>query len=735
MLGNPRIAQVFAERKQSEYERDRYYGPQLPVQWVVDNKKNYNDNDNDDVIEEVMQIIKQRDPNSNDKMKSSNLTSETADNYANSIYSGTLTKATVIMRKSDDEKFTKVPEGPQDFIGPQIPVDWTELSKGHALRMDLGKGRDQVKVHAKGIVQVVDFSETNIDDEDQIGPGKYNTLKPFGEDAKGVPFKLNVARRDAIGPHGELPESAQEPLAQAIDDSFFEVDMLDIDYAIAKDEATKKPIKGLPLYRKDRHEEEKIDQGQVDHVGGTWFKGMAEEGMKKKAFIDIGKMQGRDDNEDDKKLFENDEEFAEVKLDLEVKDWNPRMPKPVFLAKMSDPETQPRFPKEPVDTKDPDAPPTPTPNYDYVKVRDKLAFVDMSKQVGRSDDIDQEKNLVLKEVEGDIDQLLVDQLAAEREANLIKAKEITGKLKRVPPPIDMSKNAGRDDKVKITEESPPPVQVATSPVQPRVKGISDWSKVKGRDENVDVSKLDVLLEKEELDLEVNPVASSRFKQPKSALSWDKSKSISRFEETKSSTNDLDYGDVDSSKFKKGSSKGATNMNSRAGRGEDEERDLFKKILGNEEVLDVIPDDTAMKRNISSSSFGKSSSSKSILSESTDTKKAATTANKKKSKKSNENTPDVNSNNKNDDDDEVLLSGNVNAKKTVSFGSNTEKKINELDMSALKNMSPPPTPLVSIPDSSKLGRSPPKKMMEGFTDDVTTSQMIERLDKSLKQMNI
>lgn len=703
----------------------------MPVQWVVDNKKYNSNNDNDDVIEEVMQIIKERDPNINDRMKSSNLTSETALNYANSIYSGTLTKANVIMRKSEEEKFDKVPDGPQDFIGPQLPVDWTELSKGHALRMDLGKGRDQVKVHGKGIVQVVEFSETNIDDEDQVGPGKYNTLKPFGEDAKGVPFKLNVARRDATGPHGELPESAQESLARAIDDSFFEIDMLDIDYAIAKDEATKKTVKGLPLYRKDRYEEEKIDPGQANHVGGTWFKGMAEEGMNKKAFIDIGKMQGRDDNDDDKKLLENDEEFAEVKLDLDVKDWNPRMPKPVFLANMSDPETQPRFPKEQVNMKDHDAPPTPTPNYDYVKVRDKFAFVDMSKQVGRDDDTEHEKNLVLKEVEGYVDQILVDQLAAEREANLIKAKEITGKLKRVPPPIDMSKNAVWDDKFKIIEEPTPPVQEATSPVQPRIKGTSDWSKIKGRDESVDLSKLDVLLEKEELDLQVNPVASSRFKQPKSALSWDKSKSISRFEEVKSTTNDLDYGDVDATKFKKGSSKGgATNMNSRAGRGEDEEKELFKKILGNEEVLDVVPDDTSMKRNVSSSSFGKSSSSKSILSDSTDTKKA-TTAIKKKSKRSNENinesTSDVNTNKKNDD--EVLKSSTINTKKTVSFGSNN---LNELDMSALKVMSPPPTPLLSIPDITK---SPPKKMIEGFKDDVTTSQMIEKLDESLKQMNI
>jgi hypothetical protein len=165
-----------------------------------------------------------------------------------SIYSGTRKKSTVIMRKSEQKETTKELEGPQDFLGPQLPVDWTDLSKGHALRMDLGKGRDEVKVHGKGLVQVIEFADVNIDDDDQIGPGQYETGTRFGEDAKGVPFKLNVSRRDAFGPHGELPESAQEPLAAAIDDSYFDVDMLDIDFAIAKDEATKKTVSSEWLF-------------------------------------------------------------------------------------------------------------------------------------------------------------------------------------------------------------------------------------------------------------------------------------------------------------------------------------------------------------------------------------------------------------------------------------------------------------------------------------------------------
>lgn len=713
VFDNPRVAQVLAEREMSKYERDKYYGPQLPVPWVVENKNQTNQVDNgyDSEMEEVMQIIRNRDPNKSSDVKTK-VTSETAENYMRSIYSGTMTKSTVMMRKSEEKEFMKLPEGPQDFLGPQLPYDWTELNKGQgrALRMDLGKGRDEVKVHGKGLVQVIEFADINVDDDDQIGPGRYETSTRFGEDAKGVPFKLNVSRRDAFGPHGELPESAQEPLAAAIGDSYFDVDMLDIDYAIAKDEATKKPIKGLPLYQKDRYEEEKLDLGQADHVGGLWFKGMAEEGLNRKALVDISKMQGRDDEEDEKKILENDEEFAEVKLDIEVKDWNPRMAKPITF-KMADPESMPRFPKE---SDAADLAPL-SPNRDFVKVRNKMAFIDMSKQAGR-EDVDNEKQLVIKEVEGDIDLLLADQLAIEREANLKIAKEITGKLKRIPEPIDMSKNSGREEKVKVIEE--PPIKEASSPTQPRVKGgVGDWSKQKGRDENVDLSKLDVLLEKEELDLEVNPIASSRFKQPKSALSWDKSKSINRFEEVKSAANDLDYGDVDGSLFKKGSSKVATNMNSRAGRGEDEEKELFKQMLGNEEVLDVVPDDTVMMRNKSSSSFGKSSSSRSLLSD--DAKKTKKGTKKKQ---------------KNDENDEVPTTNTIN-KKTVSFGENTEKKLSDLDIALTGPkviISPPPTPLISIPDSNI--RSPPNKLMEGFTD-VTTSQMIEKLDESLKQMKI
>jgi hypothetical protein len=273
--------------------------------------------------------------------------------------------------------------------------------------------------------------------------------------------------------------------------------------------------------------------------------------------------------------------------------------------------------------------------------------------------------------------------------------------------------------VKVEEPPPPPIiQEASSPIQARVKGgVGDWSKQKGRDENVDLSKLDVLLEKEELDLDVNPTVSSRFKQPKSAISWDKSKGIGRFEEAKSATNDLDYGDVDPGKFKKGPSKGATNMTSSTGRGAEEEKDLFKKMLGNEEVLDVIPDDSVMMRNKSSSSFGKSSSSRSLLSD--DEKKKGTANKVSKTKKNTNNS------------DDILTTTNTTSKKTVSFGETTEKKIADLDLALNKNIemiSPPPTPLISVPDSNR--RSPPKKDI-----DVTTSQMIEKLDQSLKQMII
>lgn len=155
----------------------------------------------------------------------------------------------------------------------------------------------------------------------------------------------------------------------------------------------------------DRHKEPKPNLD--DHLGGSWFEGMAEEVLKKpNAALDFSKMAGRPtatEQDLENELFEEIAGPVGGEIDLQVQDWHPNKPKPAPGYVMPNPAKQPRFPKDkPSNEKpyDPDAQLDPLPNYNYLKGKEPV-LVNMDKMRGRVDEDSDLEQAILREVEGE----------------------------------------------------------------------------------------------------------------------------------------------------------------------------------------------------------------------------------------------------------------------------------------------------------------------------------------------
>jgi hypothetical protein len=140
--------------------------------------------------------------------------------------------------------------------------------------------------------------------------GVYDYDKGFGYmDANIFSYKKMPAREDLIGPHGEKATRDRRTLGDILQDSFYMDDNYDYEYGQAKDKATQSKQIQKPLYvkvsalsdqyygtqvtsrfcvvlletdirtyftrLKDRFES--IEDDLNPHLGGSWFRGMAEE--------------------------------------------------------------------------------------------------------------------------------------------------------------------------------------------------------------------------------------------------------------------------------------------------------------------------------------------------------------------------------------------------------------------------------------------------------------------------
>jgi hypothetical protein len=116
--------------------------------------------------------------------------------------------------------------------------------------MDRTPGRETVKVHQKGLVEVIDFSDPNIRSNFDPEPTDYDVDRHFAiaalNNVKGLAFSKAISREDLL-----RKESERIPLDLELSDELFYEERLDIDYGRAKDQAAgKRDGKGLELYTK-----------------------------------------------------------------------------------------------------------------------------------------------------------------------------------------------------------------------------------------------------------------------------------------------------------------------------------------------------------------------------------------------------------------------------------------------------------------------------------------------------
>ncbi len=539
IYSKPGVVQVLIEKKEAEKARDKFYGPQLPLTWIgrPPSGSGKNDMENDDDIKEAMSIITKDDPSHSNKY-----TSDTSDAYLQSTYAGYITKNTIDMSKMIDTRADLPEVDDFDYIGPQVPVDWlveSQKKSGKALDMDYNISRDVVKVYSKGVKEVVPFGSSVIEKKDDLVYDVYNDSISNSK-VPGVPFSSLISREMQAGPDGEKPSQAQLDLAFLLDDNYFYPNpILDLDYGEAKDRVKNKTTsKGIVLYRDERYKDETppvdVDDDGDKPVTKDWFKGMAEEAITRPAIVDIGKMIGRDQGTVEDKVTGDsilldellEREYGAIRkdknfpvLDLEIKDTKSKQ-QPVTI---SDPITYPRFGKE---KNEPELQPL-SPKYEIITPKVVIP-VDMSKQQGRVSSLESD-NIAMdefkRELNGDVDVNLAIQLENERIANINKAKEITGRLSKVPEPPNFAKQRGRVDSVVLDEKAPIIVDIKPPPP---VKGVKFNVTSKGR---ADVSEQDIinddpllreLLGERKVVVEPNTYVSSTSKPLKLGVEWAKS---------------------------------------------------------------------------------------------------------------------------------------------------------------------------------------------------------------------
>jgi len=446
LQSKPGVMNALAERKAGDKAKDRVYGPSLQVQWGGGDE-NMPDEGYDSPGSELKRMLKRKEaglPVLDDANH------DTADAFLRSSHAVSRATAAVDMnaaRHIPEPRIAEVLEQRKldarrekglesDVYVPPDALEELANKPGLSVKFDLSHGRDTVKVLAKDQTVVKTFNDHRISafESDPHGPGAYEGLEEArdaigkGNKAKGVAFSKLVSREDAIGPNGEAPISATEAAwmeAMAGDEGGFYEDllmqeMLDLDYGVSKDKylELKKKSKSFKLYSRERHEERDkketaaIEDPLNDHLGGSYYEKhtLVAEAAKSK-LQDFDKRPGRapDKNAKSKEASAEDQLMEEIlqkdfeigfvggkhsepariegqELDLDVKDTNPMMPKPVDLSKFNDVEKYPRF-KEKKKTRKPKV-------ADYL--RDGTAF----KVKGEyDDDADFEKEV--KEIEYD----------------------------------------------------------------------------------------------------------------------------------------------------------------------------------------------------------------------------------------------------------------------------------------------------------------------------------------------
>jgi hypothetical protein len=508
---------------------NKFYGPQLQVPWVPDKESmsrpikkvrtktgggdgDEHDEDGDggeSPTEEILQMLADRaeggKPVNEEEMKNKQFT----DAYLRSSFSGSLIKkpnpvksfiatSKVSEKQLEQENITSNLE----FLGPQLPVDWTSPAATKSSRfkqptIEFNKitSRDKIKVHSKGIVEKEEFVSSQLPKTDDFGPGKYDVMSNIAiANAKSrnvIQFDKIVSREDQIRQNGERPVAAYDNSHLNSDEELEFNGQLDIDFGAAKDLADgRHKKKGISLYTTERYpkeperkrtfinedgEEVEIPEGELgldDHLGGSWFEGMAEQTKKKSAkHLEFHRMTGRKDmkKEEEDLLYakeiekEMDIEGVNAPLDLEVKDYQPHKPKAKateFTDAKKDPrflkQEKPKYYKEKELTEE-DIQRENEMNSKLLFNMDKNNAVKMDRMIGRKDNDEEEKEYVDRlAVGGEIaNEEEADELERERQERIDSYNE-----KKFSKPIvknidfnkQMEKDIGKTAKQKEFEE-------------------------------------------------------------------------------------------------------------------------------------------------------------------------------------------------------------------------------------------------------------------------------------------
>ena len=619
LADKPMVVAALTEKKAAEAARDKFYGPQLQVAWAAPGQPEDEDSGNESPTEEIIRMLAWRA----DKSAGTTGTAEEKATaaYLRSSLAAPAARATVIMRppaeKTSRSALVHPPTPPAEFLGPQLSTDWLAESearharyKNRAIMMDLGAGRDVVQVKHKGEVQVDFFYEHRVRATGPLGPGRYDPLGPvIGDNVKGVPFKQLVSRGDAIGPEGERPESAAGNIAEIVGETFLGRDRLDIEYGTAKDASKQTTKKGLSLYSRERHAPPDEDGSDApNHLGGSWFEGIAEGIVKMAPVVRMDKMNCRSVADQEELM----EEVTGVKalgpVQIEVKDWNPRMPKAPPGRAFQDIKAFPRFEEakkeggayEPLSIKDLD----PVKGM-AVELAKKPAPL-MSRMAGRGG------SDVLGDDDGYVDIEAALELAHARAAAVKKAEESL--KKRTPTPPNMGKQRGREEtpiraaleEVERQANHPPAKPLLT--FGNMTKGM-DFSKIGSSNKQDDAAaeailRAEGLLHNDQLDIQPDPAAlykaapAASMGDPKKKEEEAK-KEVIRKPEPLTTRELVPIKGTVSELAKKSSVHKSTSV----------PKALEEKILrelglaGDKEQLEVTPDDSALKKPVKGGSIG------------------------------------------------------------------------------------------------------------------------------------
>ena len=403
MQSKPGVSDVMAQRQLGDKAKDRVYGPSLQVKW---GNSGADDEGYESPGSSVKRMLARKEAGLSalDDAESDTtrafLRSSLAAPRAHVVdmnvkrHEPDARAAEILMQRQLDARREKGLEA--EFTGPQLQSDILETlanKPGQAVKFDLTHGRDTVKVIGKDQQVVSAFNEyrVHVADIDPHGPGAYEGLEAArdavgkGTKPKGVAFSKLVSREDVVGPNGEAPISAAEAewmKAFAGDEGglyeeLLMQEMLDLDYGISKDRylELKKQTKSFTLYRNDRHEQRDKQEAAMaadprhEHLGGSYYEEhtmvadaarsnlLAFEKRPGRA-VDGSAKAGIASEEDQlmEEIMQKDFEIGFVggkhsepprteggTLDLDVKNPNPMMPRPVDLTKFDDIEHYPRF--------------------------------------------------------------------------------------------------------------------------------------------------------------------------------------------------------------------------------------------------------------------------------------------------------------------------------------------------------------------------------------------------------